>query len=65
VPIRADHISICKFKDKTDEGYTVVLKAIRDIMRGDKPLAAPVCARPSVQLHSSALSTFADTPEGV
>ncbi|KAI0542086.1 Alpha/Beta hydrolase protein [Xylaria digitata] len=32
-PIRADHISICKFKTKEDEGYAVVLNAIRDVLK--------------------------------
>ncbi|KAI0436816.1 Alpha/Beta hydrolase protein [Xylaria telfairii] len=33
VPIRADHISICKFKTKEDEGYAVVINAIKDTLR--------------------------------
>jgi len=31
-PIRADHVGICKFKTEKDEGYSVVVAAIRKVM---------------------------------
>ncbi|KAL5600869.1 hypothetical protein FOVSG1_006899 [Fusarium oxysporum f. sp. vasinfectum] len=31
-PIRADHVKICKFKTVKDEGYSVVVAAIRKVM---------------------------------
>ncbi|KAH7186793.1 hypothetical protein DER44DRAFT_834410 [Fusarium oxysporum] len=31
-PIRADHVGICKFKTAKDEGYSVIVAAIRKVM---------------------------------
>ncbi|KAI3572864.1 Alpha/Beta hydrolase protein [Fusarium oxysporum f. sp. albedinis] len=38
-PIRADHVGICKFKTAKDEGYSVIVAAIRKVML--PPDAAP------------------------
>ncbi|KAH8669660.1 hypothetical protein BGZ60DRAFT_528133 [Tricladium varicosporioides] len=58
-PIRADHIGICKFKTEKDEGYSIIVAAIRKVML--PPNASPLQGTKTIYILGKAVNVTNDS----